>query len=113
MFKFKLYFHDSVVRKFSLARAIRSAIALNNAAAVRALLATHGESAFAIALSELPGSSIVDALSVLASGDRPGVQAQLTPLARRRLEAFLDVIDHARPTEGPRGHGVLVWTRPM
>ena len=111
MFKFKLYFHDRVLQKISLAREIKFAIAHCNASRLRKLHDEHGEFAFAQALSELPGSTIVDALSILAIGDRPGVQSHLTLVARRRLEAFLDVIDHAQPAHAPRGNGVLVWTR--
>jgi len=112
MFKFKTYFHDGVLHKFSLARDIKSAIAHCNASTLRNLHAEHGEIAFAQALSELPASTIADALSVLAFGDRPGVQSSLTPIAQRRLETFLDIIDHAAPPHAPRGNAVLVWTRP-
>ncbi|CAM4199084.1 hypothetical protein [Bordetella muralis] len=65
-------------------RALRAAVASHRPAALHALLVSHGERAFARALSDLSGRVIADALSMLPARDHAAVSCHLSRAARRR-----------------------------
>lgn len=66
-------------------RALRAAVTAHRPAALCALRASHGDKMFALALSDLSGRVIADALSMLPVSSREGVRRHLTRTARLRL----------------------------
>lgn len=88
----------------ALLRALRAAVAAHRPADLRALLALHGERAFATALAGLSGRVIADALSMLATPERAGVRDRLPGSARQRLRELeaTQARAHARPAPPSR-----------
>lgn len=94
-------------------RAVRAAIASHRPATLHDLLAAHGASVFARALSDLSGRVIADALSMLAAPQRAAVLGRLSRPARARLHDATGGLRHAAPgaawflSPGPTGqhHG--------
>lgn len=82
-------------------RALRAAVAAHRPVTLRALLASHGEKAFANALADLSGRVIADALSMLAAPDRTSIRDRLPRAARQRL----------RDVESPQVH-TSAYARP-
>ncbi|MCC8535810.1 hypothetical protein ACDH70_00190 [Xanthomonas axonopodis pv. poinsettiicola] len=86
-----LYTH----RNDALRRALRAAVASHRPAALRALLNSQGNQAFAWALSDLSGRVIADALSMLVAADRAAVLCHLPRAARNRLREAEGLHAHA------------------
>lgn len=66
-------------------RALRAAVTFHRPAALCALRASHGDKMLALALSNLSGRVMADALSMLPEASREGVRRHLTRTARQRL----------------------------
>ncbi|MFC4623373.1 hypothetical protein ACFO3A_14335 [Comamonas nitrativorans] len=88
-------------------RALRAAVTGHRPAALCALRASHGDRMFALALSDLSGRVMADALSMLPVSSREGVRRHLTRTARRRLRQF----DNAGTGVAPRQSWLTVTHR--
>jgi hypothetical protein len=99
----------------ALQRALRAAIAAHRPLVLRELLASHGETAFAAALSPCTGRVIADALSMLPRQESDGVLRQLSGDAQARQRSTCDSARAHRPQEAaltrPSLQGILVWSR--
>lgn len=99
----------------TLQRAIKAALAVHRPTILRELLANHGETAFAAALTESSGRVVADALSMLAQQEFASVFRHLSNDAQARHASDFE----RERTHLPRGaavsrpplQGVLVWTR--
>lgn len=90
-----LFFHSRSTEL--LQRVIRAAVASDAPTALPAFLASHGDKAFAQALSGLSAPLMRDALSMLAARDRARLLPRLSRVARKRLQSL----------ERPAGHAAL------
>ncbi|GAC1536460.1 MAG: hypothetical protein NVS2B4_16790 [Ramlibacter sp.] len=100
-------------RRNALLRALRATVAAHRPAILRELAASHGEAAFAVALSRCSARVIADALSMLEAAQRAKVCTRLSRKARARYECvagFHAAANHAY-SDLPRRplHGLLVW----
>lgn len=99
----------------ALLRAIRAAIAAHRPLGLRALLESHGETAFAAALSQFSGRVIADALSMLPRQESAGVLGHLSDDAQARRCSTSEGVRAHRPPEAGLTRsplqGTLVWSR--
>ena len=83
----------------ALQRALRGAIAAHRPLVLRALLKSHGETAFAAALSQCSGRVIADVLSLLPRPESAGVLGHLSDDARARQWSTCEGVRAHRPQE--------------
>jgi len=99
----------------ALPRALRAAIAAHRPLVLRDLLESHGEAAFAAALSQCSGRVIADALSLLPRQQSTAVLGLLPVDAQARQLTTCEGARAHRPQEAgltrPSLQGMLVWSR--
>ena len=96
----------------ALPRALRAAIAAHRPFVLRDLLESHGETAFAAALSQCSGRVIADVLSLLLRQESADVFERLSEVAQARRRSTCEGARAHRPQEAaptrPALHGLLV-----
>lgn len=99
----------------TLQRAIKAALAAHRPAILRELLANHGETAFAVGLSESSGRVVADALSMLPQPEFAGLFRHLSKDGQARHASGFESARAHLPRDAavsrPSLHGMLVWTR--